>query len=333
MNNFKRRKHAINRVLNLTLSPSAYNAEENSGSVQFTIMVNNNKYTGNATIQSDSAWATVNNVDGVVTVNYTENTSGDSRTAVITVYVEDRTATFTLNQRYIRVVTSLVWDGEVDGHKYVTIGDQKWAINNVGAQVDGGYGGYYAWGETTTKNTYTWENYSLCNGSATTLTKYNDVPEYGVVDNKVVLESSDDAAYVNMGSNWKTPTREEFQTLLDECSQNIYYAKYKSGDTTISYGLLFISKTDSSKYLYIPYAAFAERWGARWGNSTTPPGIGDDGDYLWTSSLYIVDNGYGSSAMAYKLDTSFLNGNPSVYGANSRHEGLNVRGITDTTNS
>lgn len=50
MNNFKRRKHAINRVLNSTLSPSAYNAEENSGSVQFTIMVNNNKYTGNATI-------------------------------------------------------------------------------------------------------------------------------------------------------------------------------------------------------------------------------------------------------------------------------------------
>lgn len=328
MNNFRRN---ANVKMTLGLSSSTYNADENAGSTTFDILVNNIVYTGNATVSSGAPWVTISNNNGTVTINYTENTSGDSRNAIIGVYVKNETVTFTLSQKYVYIVTSLVSDGTVDGHPYITIGNQKWAINNVGAQTDGGYGGYYAWGETTTKNSYTWANYQLCNGSATTLTKYNDVPANGTVDNKIVLESSDDAAYVNMGSNWKTPTREEFQTLLDAVGQNWRYAKYKNGNTTVSYGLLFTSRTDSSKYLYIPYAGSAERWGAKWGNETTPPGNGFLGDFLWTSSLYYYTNGYGSSVSANNLGTSFTDGSPSVHGSQSRYYGFNVRGIVNET--
>jgi hypothetical protein len=35
----------------------------------------------------------------------------------------------------------------------------KWACCNVGASVPTAYGNYYAWGETSTKSTYTKENY------------------------------------------------------------------------------------------------------------------------------------------------------------------------------
>ena len=35
-----------------------------------------------------------------------------------------------------------------------------WACCNMGAQSPGEYGGYYAWGETSEKESYTWENYA-----------------------------------------------------------------------------------------------------------------------------------------------------------------------------
>jgi len=76
-----------------------------------------------------------------------------------------------------------------------------WAKYNVGATcgttVDSWYGNYYAWGETESgKDTYTWNNYSLCNGSETTLTKYNTLSAKGTVDNKSILEPEDDIAKV-----------------------------------------------------------------------------------------------------------------------------------------
>ena len=45
----------------------------------------------------------------------------------------------------------------------------KWADKNVGATDESPYGDYYAWGETSTKDDYTWVNYQHANGSATTV--------------------------------------------------------------------------------------------------------------------------------------------------------------------
>lgn len=39
----------------------------------------------------------------------------------------------------------------------------------------------------------------------------------GVNDGKLRLEPMDDAASVNRGSPWRTPTKEEFQELIDNC--------------------------------------------------------------------------------------------------------------------
>ena len=40
----------------------------------------------------------------------------------------------------------------------------KWATFNLGASSPEEYGGYYAWAETETKDTYTWSNYRYGSG-------------------------------------------------------------------------------------------------------------------------------------------------------------------------
>ena len=59
-----------------------------------------------------------------------------------------------------------------------------------------------------------WGAYKYCNGSEYSLTKYNTDSARGVVDNKTVLDLSDDAAHVHMGSDWRMPTKVEMEELI-----------------------------------------------------------------------------------------------------------------------
>ena len=95
----------------------------------------------------------------------------------------------------------------------------KWASCNVGARSPEEYGDYFAWGETEPKSdSYSWETYKWCNGSANTLIKYNNNSGYGAVDNKTVLDSSDDAARANWGGSWRMPTDAEWTELFRNCT-------------------------------------------------------------------------------------------------------------------
>lgn len=94
-----------------------------------------------------------------------------------------------------------------------------WAECNVGATIPEGYGDYFAWGETTTKSVFDWSTYAYCTvdggGDLDELTKYNTSTTYGPIDNLTTLEASDDAATANMGNGARTPTKEEWQELID----------------------------------------------------------------------------------------------------------------------
>ena len=92
-----------------------------------------------------------------------------------------------------------------------------WADRNIGANSPEGYGDYFAWGETRPKSEYNWSTYKYCKGSDKTITKYCDDSSYGTVDNKTVLEPSDDAATANWGSNWRMPTHGEQVELNEKC--------------------------------------------------------------------------------------------------------------------
>ena len=102
---------------------------------------------------------------------------------------------------------------------YVDLGlSVKWATMNVGATKPEEYGDYFAWGETEPKSEYNWSTYKWCNGSSSTLTKYNNKSSYGTVDNKTVLDLEDDAAHVNWGGSWRMPTDAEWTELRTKCT-------------------------------------------------------------------------------------------------------------------
>ena len=94
----------------------------------------------------------------------------------------------------------------------------KWASFNLGASspVETGY--YYAWGELSPKAIYRVENYRWCNGSTTSLTKYNNNSSIGLVDNLNTLEPVDDVAHKMLGGRWRFPTYNEFLELVRNCT-------------------------------------------------------------------------------------------------------------------
>jgi len=93
-----------------------------------------------------------------------------------------------------------------------------WADRNVGADAPEAYGDYFAWGEVTSKSEYSWSTYKWYNGSSFSMTKYCIDSSFGTVDGKTVLDLEDDAAYVNMGSEWRMPTKAEQDELRNNCT-------------------------------------------------------------------------------------------------------------------
>ena len=95
----------------------------------------------------------------------------------------------------------------------------KWASMNVGAESPEDYGFYFAWGEIEPKCIFSEYTYKWCQTSVTSnLTKYNYSSDYGTTDGKEVLETADDAAYVNWGDNWRIPTYGEADELIKNCT-------------------------------------------------------------------------------------------------------------------
>lgn len=95
---------------------------------------------------------------------------------------------------------------------YVDLGlSVYWSQFNLGCSQPEQYGNYYAWGETDTKDKYTWKYYSLCNGldSNSAMTKYN--AEDGLTE----LLPQDDVAQAK--GDGRLPTIGEWSDLLRYC--------------------------------------------------------------------------------------------------------------------
>jgi len=108
------------------------------------------------------------------------------------------------------------------GLEYVDLGlSVKWASMNLGANSPYEAGDFYAWGETQPKASYTKETYKYYQYDETDryykFTKYGFHSKAGIVDYKYRLDMEDDAARVNWGSEWRMPTAEEMEELVNEC--------------------------------------------------------------------------------------------------------------------
>ena len=197
-------------------------------------------------------------------------------------------------------------NGTENGYAYVDLGlSVKWATCNVGANNPEDYGSYFAWGETTTKSTYNWSTYKWCNGSETTLTKYNTKSSNGAVDNKTQLELSDDAARANWGGSWRMPTDAEWTELREQCTWTWTTQNGVNG-----------YKVTSKKSGYTNNSIFLPAAGYRIGSDLI--GAGSRGND-WSSSLY-TDSPSGA------WDVLFYSDNVLKYGSN-RYYGFSVRPV------
>lgn len=101
-------------------------------------------------------------------------------------------------------------DKTPDGVEAVDLGlSVKWANMNVGATKDSGFGSYFAWGEVKPKKYYSWGTYIWSQGDSKFLLKYS------TSDRRIQLTPSDDAARANWGGEWRMPTIEEYEELID----------------------------------------------------------------------------------------------------------------------
>lgn len=89
-----------------------------------------------------------------------------------------------------------------NGHDYVDLGlSVNWATCNVGAMKPFNAGALYAWGETSTKSTYSEDN---CLTYEKELSDISGASKY-------------DVARLDWGGTWRTPTKYEMLELLEEC--------------------------------------------------------------------------------------------------------------------
>ena len=188
-----------------------------------------------------------------------------------------------------------------NGYEYVDLGlpsGLKWATYNLGATSPEEYGLYFAWGETTG---YTGEQ--VTSGVKTfTKDEYNRGPAASI---SADLTLEQDAAHVNMGGNWRMPTKDECQELLDNCDDS-WTDNYNGTEVA---GWVLTSKVNG-KSVFFPAA----------GNCSNSKvlGVGSNGEYqsaMWDS--YSTDLSWFLSfgSMSHSVSSSV------------RYQGRSVRGV------
>ena len=176
--------------------------------------------------------------------------------------------------------------GGGDEHEYVDLGLPSgllWATCNVGVETPEEYGDYFAWGETTPKDDYSWGTYQYGDGS--TFTKYTGS------DGLTTLLPEDDAATANWGEGWRMPTKEEFQELYN--------------NTTVTWtqqngvnGRLFTA--DNGNSLFLPAAGYRRYsslydtgiFGDYWSSSPGTDYPGNAWILYFSSGYYYVGSSY-----------------------------------------
>ena len=137
-----------------------------------------------------------------------------------------------------------------------------WAKSNVGASVPEEYGNFYAWGETTTKTSFTWETYTLCGGTETT--------PYDIGSS--IVGTSYDVATAVMGDDWCMPTLNQYDELVKECTFDL-----RSLNGVVGYKIT----GPNGNYIFLPLAGY--KYDSSYKYNTTR-------GYYWSGTSDVVNN-------------------------------------------
>lgn len=179
----------------------------------------------------------------------------------------------------------------------------KWASFNVGASKQEDCGSYFAWGETDPEKTsFSWTTYKWSGGVyQDEMTKYCTLASEGLngfKDNKVTLEPDDDAARKFYGSNWRMPTKAEFEELIDPGKCIVKW------DSLNGVPGLKVTSKKTGKFIFLPAA------GGKSGDSMS--GLNTFGRY-WSSSLN-EEGPYSAHYLYFKADNCYLYNYYRYYG-------------------
>ena len=154
----------------------------------------------------------------------------------------------------------------------------RWASFNLGATKREESGGYYQWAGTrdvrSTSININWDNCPFHTGSYeyTGWTKYIplSMSSYwsgaGDPDDKTVLDPEDDAAYIAFGGNWRMPTKEEWQELIDNCDvewttlNNVVGRKFTSRKTGYTEQWIFLPASGYRHSAELGYVNLSARY-------------------------------------------------------------------------
>ena len=179
-----------------------------------------------------------------------------------------------------------------------------WACCNVGATKPEENGGFYAWGEISSKEDYNWDTYKW--GSFYSILKYSyrnpyDFSSHYNWDNKRQLDLEDDAAYINWGGEWRIPTADQIEELIN----NIKW------EWTTYNGVIGIKVTShrNGKSIFLPAAG-------------KKPADENSNGYYWSSLCVNYPNGITDGAICLYFDSDGIESS-----SRDRCLGLNVRPI------
>ena len=230
--------------------------------------------------QGQSCTLTATAIEGYTFANWTESGS---------VVSTDASYTFTVGTDRSLVANFTAIGND---HAYVDLGLPSgllWATCNVGADNPEDYGDYFAWGETQQKDTYSWSTYQYCMGTDHTLTKYCSNSSYGYngfTDTLTTLLLEDDAATAIWGSNWRMPSKEEWQELYNNTT--VIWTTQNGVN-----GRLFTASNGNS--LFLPASGYLT------GSSGLRLYAGSRGHY-WSSSLG-TGSGYPNYVWEFYFDS------------------------------
>lgn len=186
----------------------------------------------------------------------------------------------------------------------------KWAATNIGASSPEEAGHYVAWGETSTKTSYSYKTYKYYNSSAYLteegwITKYCDYAPWGYkgyTDALKMLTYDDDYAQARLRGLARTPTRKEWEELYRNCTWTWTQLGGKNGYQ--------VTSKINGNTIFIPAGGIMDTYAEE---------VNETG-YYWTSDL----NRECTDATTFELRST-----KAWYSSTSRDKGLNIRAVED----
>ena len=220
-----------------------------------------------------------------------------------------------------------------NGREYVDLGlisRTKWATMNLGAENPQDYGGYYAWGETTTKENYNMSTYLDGNISSDSDWETDKDALKGVFD---IAGTQHDAAAANWGGKWRMPTKAQLGELRGQCywvwtenynGSNVKgYIVYKTKTSSDKGQKIYKDGTPSSSYSLSDAHIFLPAAGFRDDSPYDFTSVGRKGDYR-SSSLNSTD----FPDFAWEAWTLYIDSNKVTFQyVSNRYDGYSVRAV------